>query len=186
MTSLSNILGANKWKSAWSEFLRLNGKTSLNPSQHGSKYESEAIEVYKAVTGNSVRTGCSTVTHPKYTFLNGQIDGLVTTPSGKQAVLEVKCPQPRNLNPMVFVVPHSYWLQMQAYMELYELDEAHYCEYYKIGDANVHFRWKTVRREKQWTRDILDIIQSTIELSESRKRSMSKNSEDEPPRKKQK
>jgi hypothetical protein len=156
--------------------------SKMSPCAHGTKYENEAISMYKVVSGNNVvEIDKSIHRHTKHTYITGQVDGIVTLDDGSKVVLEVKCPKGEKLDPSNFTVSSLYWVQVQIYMELLEIENAHYCEYYRFDDNNTFFRWKEIPRDKVWFNSLVGHMDKMVELvttpqiiGKKRKRSDSK------------
>jgi hypothetical protein len=138
---IGTLLGYSPFQSSWAQFVeKVTGKSTFcmnDAMRHGNKYEDQ-----------------------EFVYITGKLDGIVTMADGKRIVLEVKCPYRNTLpdsNLTDFEVSKFYWAQMQIYMEILDLDEAHYVEYYR-KEGRVLFRWKSVIRDKDWFKSVLDQI----------------------------
>ena len=154
---IATLLGESPFETAWSQFVsKVTGKNNFSMNyamEHGNKYESEAVEMYKLVTKNEVETPKNIFKHDKYDFITGAIDGIVND----NIILEIKCPY-RNQYPEMnesFEICKFYWCQVQIYMEILDKDETHFVEYYRKLDNNISFRWKIIKRDKEWFAMIL-------------------------------
>lgn len=124
-------------------------------SAHGIMHEQEAIRVYQQVTGNKVDRA---LMRTKGIF-RGKADGLVRGPGGKRTVLEVKCPITWDpVEPMT--VKHAHWAQVQAYMEIYDADDCHFCEWF-CAMPEPKFRWTVVERDRVWVDRTVKLLEST-------------------------
>ena len=63
--------------------------------------------------------------HPKFNYLGASPDGLQII-NDKPRLIEIKCPRSRQIT---YQVPLEYWIQVQIAMEVWDIDEALYCEY---------------------------------------------------------
>ena len=148
--TIGALLEKSPWNNRWDTFMKI-VKPPSNACNHGIKYENDAIEMYKLVSGNkNVKIDKSIHRHKKYDYITGQVDGIVTLNDGKNAILEVKCPYNESFDPTDFKISSLYWIQVQIYMELFDIDLSHYCEYYRFDDNNTFFRWKEIKRNKEW------------------------------------
>lgn len=161
--TLAELFGQSNWKSQWDTFLGIIAKSRPRSNRsaidHGNRYEKIAIQMYKLNSGNyNVSDINKTFSHPEYKYITGKVDGIITMENGEKVVLEVKCPYGvSNLYKMPeFNVNDFYWVQVQIYMEILNVDKTHFCEYYRFDDNNVFFRWKEVQRDKEWFGSIID------------------------------
>lgn len=105
--------------------------TQIDPITWGTVLESHAIQLIEQSTASpSVALGLKV--HDRYPFLGASPDGLQMI-KGKPRLIEVKCPKKRQIT---YRVPVEYWVQMQIAMEVWDIDEALYCEY-KFDITNV-------------------------------------------------
>ena len=156
----ATILGENKYETAWTLLEkkvenkhRFFGNTA---TQHGQKFEKEAIETYEFFTNTKVDSEFKNLKHKDYEFLTGRPDGL----SDSQAVVEIKCPQKRRQNLKLEDIPRQYWAQCQVYMEMMNREVAHYVEYYCNEDTGEHnLQYVAIVRDRQWFKNSIPIIQ---------------------------
>lgn len=155
--SIPTLLGLNPYKNSSKKVKILDKK--FTPSQHGIYYENEAIDMYELFTKNKVKRNFSTKKHDVYNFITGKIDGM-TTINNENIIIEVKCPMSKNQQ---IDMTKYYEAQMQIYMELYNIEKTHYCEYFRPS-KNSHtfsyfnFRYKTIYRNKEWFSSILPLL----------------------------
>ncbi len=154
--TIGTLLGKSPWQTPWQCFIeKVTGNSAFSTNaamQHGLRYESQAVDSYRIHTKNEVETPTKTFVHPSYSFITGKIDGLVTKDNGKKAILEIKCPYTKKFpdsNDQEWSVKDFYWIQVQIYMEILNVNETHFVEYY-IDDNRSLFRMKTITRDKQW------------------------------------
>jgi len=106
-------------------------------TEHGNKYEMEAIEKYKARTGEkTIEFGLLDSLRKGEEFVGGSPDGI--TASGR--LIEVKCPYRRKPNG---VVPGHYMYQIQTLMHILEIPICDFIEYVP---------------GTMWTEEVLQII----------------------------
>lgn len=152
--TVGSLLGKSPWENNWEAFMKIVKPPRIkvgNPCSHGIKYEKEAIDMYKIISGNNnVTIDKKMHRHTKHNYITGQVDGIVEFDNGGRAILEVKCPGYEILNTEDFKISSLYWVQVQIYMELFDIDVAHYCEYYRFNDNNCFFRWKEINRDRVW------------------------------------
>lgn len=156
--TVATLLGKSPWKSSWTHFKEKVTKKCLystSPAmQHGLRYESQALLMYQIESGNSFMTHSNkTLSHPEYVWLTGKVDGIAKKKDSEEMVIvEVKCPYSKKFpdpnendwNPIDF-----YWIQVQVYMEILDINETHFCEYYKDIERSM-FRWKVIYRDNSW------------------------------------
>lgn len=190
--NVGSLLGKCPWNDRWKTFLKIikNSKESSKATQHGIKYESEAIDMYKLVSGNnSITIDKKIFRHPKYKHLTGQVDGIVNLDNNKKVILEVKCPYTDIIfDPLKFEVKELYWIQVQIYMEIHNVDLCHFCEYYRFDNNNIFFRWKEIERDPIWFDELIKTMDNFIDIvSNSKKRKLPKEDHlDSPKHKKRK
>ena len=176
--NIGSLLGKCPWNDRWKTFLKIVkiNKDSSKATQHGIKYESEAINMYKLVSGNNdITIDKKICRHPKYKHLTGQVDGIVNLENDKKAILEVKCPYTDIIfNPLKFEVKELYWIQVQIYMEIHNIDICHFCEYYRFDDNNIFFRWKEIERDIKWFEELGGVMDNFINIiGNTKKRKLS-------------
>ena len=187
--NIGSLLGKCSWNDRWKTFMKVvkDNRKSTKATQHGIRYESEAIDMYKVVSGNkSVTIDKKIVRHPKYKHLTGQVDGIVDLDDDRKAILEVKCPYTDIIfDPLKFEVKPLYWIQVQIYMEIHNVDICHFCEYYRFDDNNIFFRWKEIDRDPEWFEELVGVMDNFMDLlsvKTTKKRKLS-NLEDSPNKK---
>jgi len=157
----ATILGENKYETAWTLLEkkvenkhRFFGNTA---TQHGQKFEKEAIETYEFFTNTKVNSEFKNLKHKDYDFLTGRPDGL----SDSQAIVEIKCPQKKRTKLTIQEdIPRQYWAQCQVYMEMMNREVAHYVEYYCNEDTGEHnLQYVAIVRDRQWFKQSIPIIQ---------------------------
>ena len=121
--TLGSLLGKSPWTDKWETFMKIiKPHDPKNACMHGIKYENDAIEMYKVVSGNkNVTIDKKTHRHNKYKYITGQVDGIVNLESGERVILEIKCPYSEKFDPVNFDVKSLYWIQMQVYMEILDI-----------------------------------------------------------------
>lgn len=165
--AIGSILGKNPWQSPWDCFVdkvskkKPQGSRGVNSKRHGNIYEDEAVGVYKLISGNTnVIKDNKLLTHLEFPFINGKVDGIVNG----SIVLEVKCPIAREFpkSNVKWTVPELYWVQVQIYMELTNLETAHYCEYYRQKNESM-FRFLEIPRDKNWFMESIPRLKTFVE-----------------------
>lgn len=156
----ATILGENKYETAWTLLeKKVENKHKFfgnTATQHGQKFEKEAIETYEFFTNTKVDSEFKNLKHKDYEFLTGRPDGL----SDSQAVVEIKCPQKRRIKLTLQDIPRQYWAQCQVYMEMMNREVAHYVEYYCNEDTGEHnLQYVAIVRDRQWFKNSIPIIQ---------------------------
>ena len=160
----ATILGENKYETPWTLLeKKVENKHPFfgnTATQHGQKYEKEAIETYEFFTNTKVDSEFKNLKHKDYEFLTGRPDGL----SDSQAVVEIKCPQKRRQNLKLEDIPRQYWAQCQVYMEMMNREVAHYVEYYCNEETGEHnLQYVAIVRDRQWFKNSIPIIQKFYE-----------------------
>ena len=112
-------------------------------TQHGTKYEPEAIQLYEQTTGRKV-IELGLVPHPDCPILAHSPDGISVTVDDTPCLLEIKCPLRRKITN---TVPKYYMGQLQLGMEVFDLPFAHFVQY--KPDPHI-FEIITVYREDDW------------------------------------
>ena len=156
----ATILGENKYETPWTLLeKKVENKHPFfgnTATQHGQKYEKEAIETYEFFTNTKVDSEFKNLKHKDYEFLTGRPDGL----SDSQAVVEIKCPQKRKNNLTLQDIAPQYWAQCQVYMEMMNREVAHYVEYYCNEETGEHnLQYVAIVRDRQWFKNSIPIIQ---------------------------
>lgn len=120
----ATILGTSPYSNKNSLLLKKCGKNIPFPSNSaidwGVKYEDVAVQIYESRNNNKVLLfGC--LRHPTINYLGASPDGI--TEDG--IMLEIKCPSSREITgePPVY-----YWTQVQAQLEVCELDRCDFLE----------------------------------------------------------
>ena len=120
----ATILGTNPYSNKNTLLLKKCGKNIPFPSNSaidwGVKYEDAAVQIYEQRNKTDVLLfGC--LRHPTINFLGASPDGI--TRNG--VMLEIKCPSSRKITgePPVY-----YWTQVQAQLEVCELDRCDFLE----------------------------------------------------------
>ena len=149
-SNISKLLGLNP-------FSKSKNINKFSPMRHGIFYENEGLDMYELFTKNKVERNFSIKKHEIYTFITGKIDGK-TFINGNDIIVEMKY-----LMRYSKVLSKHYNIQLQIYMELYNINKAHYCEYVRpsecfLENANFKFKYITVHRDKEWFNSILPIL----------------------------
>jgi putative phage-type endonuclease len=118
------ILGMNPYSNSNQLLLKKCGKNVPFPSNAaidwGVKYEDVAVQIYEQRNQMEVLMfGC--IRHPTIEFLGASPDGI----SKDGIMLEIKCPSRRQITG---VIPPYYWCQVQAQLEVCELDRCDFLE----------------------------------------------------------
>ena len=136
-------------------------------TEHGSRYESVAVEVYENTTGNTVERKQKNSKHPEISYLSGRLDGITNVlldevdgskkrKVDKRCIIEVKCPLKENREELPLTVenmPKYYWVQCQVYMDMFDCDVVDYIEFYiKPNDVKENGKLYHVHvpRDKTW------------------------------------
>ena len=120
----ATVLGTNPYSNKNTLLLKKCGKNIPFPSNSaidwGVKYEDAAVQIYEQRNNMEVLLfGC--LRHPTINFLGASPDGI----SKNGVMLEIKCPSSRKITgePPVY-----YWTQVQAQLEVCELDRCDFLE----------------------------------------------------------
>lgn len=118
------ILGMNPYSNSNSLLLKKCGKDVPFPSNAaidwGVKYEEVAVKIYERRNEVEIlEFGC--IRHPTIDYLGASPDGI----SRDGIMLEIKCPSKREITG---VIPKYYWCQVQAQLEVCELDRCDFLE----------------------------------------------------------
>lgn len=131
-------------------------------TEHGIKYENQAIEKFEETTGISVDKNQFNINHNEYTWITGRLDGTFIDCLSKKrkreseiCVLEIKCPlkNDRDTELIEDNIPRHYWCQCQVYMNLIDCNYAYYVEYYIKPDddkRNGKLYYVKIKRDKVW------------------------------------
>ena len=121
------VLGKSRYSSAEEvRAVKLRIGISVPPTEamkHGTRTEPEARKVYESITGTRVIQFGLLAGSDACHFLGASVDGI--TPTG--IVVEIKCPYSRKIVPGR--IPPYYVNQVQAQLEVCDLESAHYFEY---------------------------------------------------------
>ena len=125
-------------------------------TQHGIKYEQEAIETYQYYSNTKVNSELKNIKHKDYEFITGRPDGI----SDSECIIEIKCPNKKRIKLTQDVIPRQYFYQCQVYMEMMNREICHYVEYY-INEKTQErdFQYCSIIRDRQWFKTIIPIIQ---------------------------
>jgi len=118
------ILGMNPYSNSNQLLLKKCGKNTPFPSNAaidwGVKYEDVAVQIYEQRNQVEILLfGC--IRHPTINFLGASPDGI----SKDGIMLEIKCPSRRQITG---IIPQYYWCQVQAQLEVCELDRCDFLE----------------------------------------------------------
>ncbi len=167
---IGSVLGVNPYKSRTELLqemaLEMNGVSSdfkgNEATRHGELHEPVAISAYQQETGYTVNEQ-GIILHSEYNFLAYSPDGLVTTGSGEDRLLEIKCPYSNRIPRQI---PAYYKAQVQLGMEVMNLDE---CDFYYWTKNRTLLL--TGRRSEGWFGSILpQLIEFHEELIEAARR----------------
>lgn len=145
-------------------------------TEHGVKYERIAIDMYEKETDNNVDDKQTNIKHNQYSWITGRVDGILKnekyindTKNKKRKInykiIEVKCPYKNdreNNDLSEETMPKQYWAQCQVYMEMLNIDETIYIEFYIKPNAPENsgkLYFTTVKRNKDWWNESLPKIQ---------------------------
>lgn len=150
-SDVAAICGENAYENRrgvlFKKVFRIMGEES-EATRHGHKYEPVAAQKFIEKTGYKVEFP-GYCTSEKYPWLGGTLDGLVTLPDGRRAVLEIKCPLKRQIKEND--LPGQYVGQVQTYMEIYDLDLLFFVQYKPPGvRAAEKFTIMEVRRDRAY------------------------------------
>lgn len=146
-------------------------------TDHGIKYERIALNMFEKETNNIVDDKQSNIKHSQYSWITGRVDGVLKNEKYidenkhkkrkiNYKIVEVKCPYKLDRDKNIYLtedtMPKHYWAQCQVYMEMMNIDETIYIEFYIKPDASEDsgkLYYTTVKRDKQWWEDSLPKIQ---------------------------
>jgi len=163
----ATILGLNPYQTAF-ELLenKIENKHCFYGNkftEHGNKFEKEAIKLFEKKTGYSVDTDMINIKHCKYDWISGRLDGIIKQEyelkrgkrkrEEKKYVVEIKCPLKNDREEELTLenVPKHYWSQCQVYMQMIQSDYTFYIEYY-FPDKLYYV--KIERDDKWWKENI--------------------------------
>ena len=130
-TEISTVLGLSPYETSWmlleKKIEKKHKFTGNKFTEHGNKYENSALIKYQNDSNISVIKDNNTIRHKEHSWISGIVDGI--TENNK--IIEIKCPyrRKRNLNSLEDI-PKQYWVQCQVYMNILDIKETTYIEYY--------------------------------------------------------
>lgn len=158
-SDIAAVLGINPYESPEDVMYKKCGFKRFSGNEytsHGNLYEPVARDKYAALYNETVHE-IGLVPHPDYPWLGGSPDGI--TESGK--LIEIKCPPKRKIDGKV---PKYYLPQIQILLEILNLEE---CDFIDFRPSPEEFVVVNVKRDRQWFRDALPVLQKFwIELQE--------------------
>lgn len=179
-SDVATALGINPYKKAVELLLEKCGAErkffgNVN-TQHGHKYEEEAIKNYEIMMGreNHVfgmisfsdldpirkKNGSEKYIDSKYSFLGGSPDGISIDCPDRTILsqVEVKCPLKRRIQHGK--IPSYYYPQVQLNMFIMELDVTDFIEYIPEGiGKNVEFNIVRIYRNEKWFDENFPVLQ---------------------------
>jgi len=156
----ATILCENPFETPWTllekKFENKHRFSGNSFTQHGIKYEQEAIETYQYYSNTKVNSELKNIKHKDYEFITGRPDGI----SDSECIIEIKCPNKKRIKLTQDVIPRQYFYQCQVYMEMMNREICHYVEYY-INEKTQErdFQYCSIIRDRQWFKTIIPIIQ---------------------------
>jgi putative phage-type endonuclease len=96
----------------------------ISPMDWGTLLEPVAIQHLEQTTKKAVGA-LGLKVHDSIPYLGASPDG-VQIVDGRPRLIEIKCPKKRQIT---YRVPLEYWVQVQIAMEVWNIDQALYCEY---------------------------------------------------------
>lgn len=158
-SDVDTVLGNNKYaKPEEVLFKKFNlGKpfTGNRATQHGQKYEDEAIDHYCRLY-NKKNYSFGLIEHPEISWLGGSPDDI--THDG--IVIEVKCPLYRKIE--MGKVPEHYIGQVKMNMEICDLDKAVFIEYrpaHLTDDNEMILNIVEIDRDRKWFEGVYPILE---------------------------
>ena len=156
----ATILGENPYETPWTLLeKKVENKhrfTGNSFTQHGIKYEKEAIETYEYYSTTKVNSDLKNMKHKDYEFITGRPDGI----SDSECIIEIKCPNKKKDKLTPEEIPRQYFYQCQVYMEMMNREICHYVEYYANEKTQARdFQYCSIIRDRQWFKTIMPIIQ---------------------------
>lgn len=156
-SDVGSILGFNKYKSPYQVWLDKTGQLepddlTSEPAYWGNVLEEVVAQEFTERTGKRVRRANRMFSHPKYPFLNANIDRDIV---GENAILECK-----TANSFLSShwegdnIPEQYIFQVQHYMNVLDRDYA----YVAVLIGGQRFLWKKVERDQE----LIDLIQERL------------------------
>ena len=155
----ATILGENPFETPWTLLeKKVENKHRFSGNsftQHGIKYEQEAIETYQYYSNTKVNSQLKNIKHKDYEFITGRPDGI----SDSECIIEIKCPNKKKIKLTPDEIPRQYFYQCQVYMEMMNREICHYVEYY-INEKTQErdFQYCSIIRDRQWFKTIMPII----------------------------
>jgi putative phage-type endonuclease len=120
---------------------------------HGNKHEPTAIKLYEKKMDIKINK-CVNTSHPKYKYIVGRPDGVTEN----NCIIEVKCPWTNRRSSGDVAISDSYYSQIQVYLEIFNVEIAHYVEYFtKEGKEDV-FTIIPIVRDRKWFNKVIPII----------------------------
>lgn len=162
----ATVLGINPYQKPYEVLFKKCG-FDLKPfvgnvaTEHGQKYEDEAIEKYCKITGYSnYNFGllCHKDIHLNEDFywLAGSPDGIVQdsmSPNKEPVLLEIKCPYRRKIK--MGVIPEHYYPQVQFNLYITKLETADFIEYLPPSTMNI----VRVKINMPWIKKNLQVLE---------------------------
>ena len=148
-------------------------------TEHGNRYEKDAINCYELQTGNNVDSDQKNTTHPNYSWITGRFDGVTYIKKtlkkrklnskniGEENlyIVEIKCPFKKDRTEPLTLdnIPEYYLAQCQVYMNMLDCDNTHYVEYYITPDEPLEtakLYYINVVRDRNWWNESLPKIKA--------------------------
>jgi putative phage-type endonuclease len=182
-SDIATALGINPYKKAVELLLEKCGAgrtfTGNESTQHGHKYESEAIEKYEALLLKENHTfgmisfsdldpiratkeSSRKYINPKYHFLGGSPDGIsidkIITDESVLTQVEVKCPLRRKIKHGQ--IPEYYFPQVQMNMFILDLEVTDFIEYIPSAiSKSVELNIVRLYRDEDWFEQVFPILE---------------------------
>jgi len=154
-SEIAAILGLSRFKTplqVWAEKTGNLIPEDISGKLHirlGNKLEATVCDLFSEETGRKVARVNETITHPKYSFLRGNIDRRVV---GEKAILEAKTTSAWNAKQWEGEeIPQEYLIQTYFYMELTGSERG----YVACLVGNQGFHVKTLERDPVLQNDII-------------------------------
>jgi len=125
------------------------------PMYWGKKFEDDILDAYELIQGLTVKRDIPQVIHPDKPWLVGHVDGLVTDENGEEIIIEAK---EASFMASKFgeagtdQVPPRYYVQVQHYMNVLGLKEAHLIA--KINSASLIYKIKRNEKHIKYLEDV--------------------------------
>ena len=161
-SDIAKVVGMSPFENEEKLFLKKLGYTKFEgnaATRWGCLHEAEAIEFYESISNKKIAdVDFGLRIHSKYKFIGGSPDGITFD----MKLIEIKCPYRRKYKKGY--VPEYYKCQMWTLMEIFNINETIYVEYWPpTFSRNAITNVVTVKRNSLWFLSILPKLKKFVE-----------------------